>query len=60
MATSVDELDRLSESGQLGPVKEGCMGWPEWALARRECREVMQEVRAWVSSPGWPSEEPTA
>lgn len=58
MATSVDELDRLSESGQLGLVKEGRIGWPEWALARSECREVVQEVRAWMSSPFWPSEEP--
>lgn len=44
MAVSVDELEKLSEQGRLGPVKVGQAGWPEWPLAMQLCHEVIQKV----------------
>jgi hypothetical protein len=44
MAASVDEMERLTLEGKLGPVKDGFEGWPEWSLAMPYCVEVIQNV----------------
>lgn len=58
LASSVDEMQKLAARDQLGQVKDGQMGWPEWSLAMKQCYEVMQQVSLYSPNPRTKEEDP--
>ncbi|PWN46116.1 Clavaminate synthase-like protein [Ceraceosorus guamensis] len=42
-ASSVSQLDGAAALGQLGPVRDGKMGYEDWQWARKYCIEIEQE-----------------